>query len=455
MLELSLDDISVEEVDETNPSTYRVIARSTAELSDCPGCGSQNIRRHGSVKKEFIDSPMNGRYVVILVTRQRYKCAACGKTASALPNSLLSNRAVTERLSRQAGQACLLRTFAEVSQEFGLDEKTLRGILDDHIDHLDHDVEHQTPRTLGIRSVRLKGQMRILITNIGRETIYDILPSTSEAALREYLIALKDPEKVSTISINLNEEHRRAVSACFPSTPVAVEPSDVRRVADHCVDNVLKHLGQKLSKRQTQILQRAEQLVRIRRSDLKPSQTAQLKVFGDPARSGSSLKDIVSAYEAKEDVYEFFESRDQHEGEAKALQWLQTLKPEIAGLFSEMQNTLRNWWPEIHNWHLERPTDSLVQVTQDLANSYNARGRGYKFKIIRAKLLYDRRGPSNSHKPLLGSASRRTRSDSRPKPVLGFVTNFETTDLRSTQHDVEYGPSRKDILARLSTGVNG
>jgi len=47
----------------------------------CPGeHGEDQIQRFGSKEQLFLDLPMHGKRVALLVYRRRYRCKVCGKT---------------------------------------------------------------------------------------------------------------------------------------------------------------------------------------------------------------------------------------------------------------------------------------------------------------------------------------------------------------------------------------
>lgn len=93
-----------------------------------------------------MDTPMHGKRVLIEVDRRRFRCKACGKTHFQPISEIDSKRSATTRLIKYIEQHCLRKTFAELSRQVGVDEKTIRHIFDDYVSKLQTTVHFESKR---------------------------------------------------------------------------------------------------------------------------------------------------------------------------------------------------------------------------------------------------------------------------------------------------------------------
>lgn len=107
----------------------------------CTHCGAgkllSRIQRHGVKEQEFMDAPVRGKRVGILVRRSRFKCLDCGRTFLQPLEEMHPGHRMTNRLVAYLEEQSLARTFAAVSRDVGLDEKTVRIVFDAHVRRLD------------------------------------------------------------------------------------------------------------------------------------------------------------------------------------------------------------------------------------------------------------------------------------------------------------------------------
>src|ERR1700749_2862553 len=99
----------------------------------CVRCGVEGAKllKHGVQEQTFMDTPIHGKRVGIKVQRQRYRCADCKGTFQQLLPDMDEKRTMTRRLLDYIRQRSLERTFTEVSEDVGVNEKTVRTILHD------------------------------------------------------------------------------------------------------------------------------------------------------------------------------------------------------------------------------------------------------------------------------------------------------------------------------------
>jgi transposase len=155
------------------------------EPTACPACAS-SLYRHGSQRQVYIDTPIHGKRVMLEIDRKRYHCKVCGKTLFAPLPDMDAKRNMTERLVRLIEQRCLKETFAALSRDIEIDDKTIRHVFDDYVESKRQSVHFETPEILGIDELKIVGEYRCMLTNIEKQSVFDLLPSRRKVDLTEY-----------------------------------------------------------------------------------------------------------------------------------------------------------------------------------------------------------------------------------------------------------------------------
>jgi transposase len=122
-------------------------------------------------------TPIHGRRVGVLLERKRYKCRGCSKTFSQDCSDINDNHRATNRLVEYVENNALDRTFTSVADEIGVTEGTVRKIVGSYIEKLEEKYQFESPEILGIDEVHLNRKMRLVFTNIGENTILDLVSS--------------------------------------------------------------------------------------------------------------------------------------------------------------------------------------------------------------------------------------------------------------------------------------
>jgi transposase-like protein len=78
-----------------------------------------------------MDLPIRGKRLGVQVNRQRYRCNECQATFFEPLEDMDEKRSMTKRLIEYIEKQSLKRTFVSISEDIGLDEKTIRNIFRD------------------------------------------------------------------------------------------------------------------------------------------------------------------------------------------------------------------------------------------------------------------------------------------------------------------------------------
>lgn len=106
------------------------------------------------------DTPMHGRQVRLQFHLCRYRFQVCGGTFFEAPSWLDDRRRATRRLVEAVRRDALLYPNLVVARTYGIDDKTVKNILDDHVRELELTTQFETPTFMGIDEIHIVGKPR-------------------------------------------------------------------------------------------------------------------------------------------------------------------------------------------------------------------------------------------------------------------------------------------------------
>ena len=156
---LNLSSLSVTSVEEDG-FDYRISAKiNEYEKRQCAHCFSSSMYGHGAKTQLFMDTPIHGKRVGILLSRRRFQCGDCRKTQFEQSRDLSDDHRATVRLVKYIQERALRTTNTSVADDVGITEATVRNIVKTYIVDLEKKYQFETPRVLGLDEVHLNRRM--------------------------------------------------------------------------------------------------------------------------------------------------------------------------------------------------------------------------------------------------------------------------------------------------------
>ena len=171
---LSLPDIKTIEPPQENETDMMFKVEAVGPPERCPECGFDKLYKHSSRNQLIMDLPIRLKRVGLQLNRRRYKCRECGSTFWERLVSVDEKRSMTKRLLKSIQEQSMSKTFVEVAESVGVDEKTIRNVFKDYVALKEREYQFETPKWLGIDEIHIIRRPRLVLTNIERRTIYDI-----------------------------------------------------------------------------------------------------------------------------------------------------------------------------------------------------------------------------------------------------------------------------------------
>ncbi|WP_305910475.1 ISL3 family transposase (plasmid) [Methylomarinum sp. Ch1-1] len=351
----------------------------------CPYCLFQKLYSHDKTEQMFFDTPMQGKPLVLKIQRLRYKCRSCGKTFREPLPDIDDKRLMTARLKDYIQKRAMRDTFAVVARETGLDEKTIRHVFDDYARHMAETMPFQTPRVLGIDELKLVGNYRCILTNIEKNSVFDLLPSRKKSDVSLYFKNIKAPDTIEIVVMDMWEPYRDSVYSELPGRLVVIDKLHVVRMANEAIEKARKAIRLTLDKKDRLKLKNERFVLLKRQRDLSNEEAEKLEYWSN------LFPEIGAIYKTKEAFFDIFDQDcDSKTAKGALLAWEPNIPVESKAHFEPLITTLYNWFPEILNGFDYQVTNAYTESINRLARDIQRMGRGYSLDVVRAKMLYDK-----------------------------------------------------------------
>lgn len=373
---LNLEDTQVQSHKETQTS-YDVLVRVSTQPPVC--CLTPPVR-NGVKRVEYRDLPMHGRHVCILVDRQRYKCS-CGKTLyQPIPWASDANM-MTKRLVEYIERRGMESPFSALGRELGVDESIVRRIFRRYADKELANLKIETPEVMGIDEIHMMSGYRGVITDVKNRTLVDMLQNRNKPTVLRYLAQLPNKERVKIVNMDMWNPYRDAVREVLPNAIIIVDKFHVVRMATEAMERVRKQVRDELPKKRRLRLKDDRWILLANTEDLAAHRRMIMETWFD------EFPHLKAAYDAKEAFRSIWDSKSSDEAKQRIEEWDASLDPAIEDAFYDLRVAMRNWGKEIIAYFDHRYTNAYTEAVNGIARIVNRAGRGYSFRVLRAKMM--------------------------------------------------------------------
>ena len=121
--------------------SYLVDAECTACYWNCPKCDSNDLYDHAKREVDYTDTPLHGLPCLVRLKKRRQRCKACKHVTAYSPKHFDEDFRMTIRCAQWIEQQAIDRTFTDIAQDLGIDEKVVRAVFarysENHIKELE------------------------------------------------------------------------------------------------------------------------------------------------------------------------------------------------------------------------------------------------------------------------------------------------------------------------------
>lgn len=410
-------------------------------------CLAQQLVRNGerAHRRMINDTAHGGKPLLIMMRIRRAKCRGCGKQGieETLP-SIRPNRHMTERLYQHIAIEGLQGANTKASRRVYVSEGTVRSVLNEFIAEKLAKLEPVTPRVLGLDEKMLSRSYRAVLGNVEAGTILDLLPDR-DGSVEHYLKEVIDRSKVEVFCTDMYAPYRRLWRRYLPRSVHVVDKFHVQKKATDTLDRFRNAYMKGEDEATRKRLRKTKKLFLMRAERMPDWAHAMLR------KIEQQHPVLGKAYWAKERYFDLYRCTSVDEAVTYYSNWMDTLDPEIRGVFEPGCSILDDIYPAVFGYfELPMPsfTNAYVEGVNRVLQDLNSVGRGYSFEMIRGKLLLapalharvfrERHPGAFAYTPDIGMGSRLEDSSFLGTGIVRAYQALEQRSRRYTMVDGKY-----------------
>lgn len=392
-----------------------------------------------------MDTPLHGKRVLITLYRRRFRCKVCNKTLFDPLPAFDAKRLAKNRLIQYVEQYCLKKKFADLSREIGVDEKTIRNIFDDYVESLKKTVHYET---LGIDELKIVGQYRVMLTNIEKCSLFDMLQNRNKADLIAYFKKMPDKSNVQVLTMDMWSIYRQVAHDQFPGRMIIADHFHVVRMASVAMESVRKAIRKQLSTKERLQLKDDCFILLSRQGNLSDFGLKKLSKWDE------IYPMLVKTYETKERFHNIYSHSNKIDAMKAAKEWQSTIDSELEVYFRSTVNALDSWWAEIFNFYDRPVSNAYTESINNIAKSMNRMGRGHSFDVIKVRLLYDTESRADTRTTIRKKVRKAPDELTAMKyfSLAGGESGTLNHELVEQDQTLEYGPYIPTLVMKLQRG---
>lgn len=338
-------DVEHLEVKDVEHSAQRIVlhVQMKRRVCYCPACGAITDQVHDYRLQQVKDCPMQGKHVVWMYRKRRYRCSGCGKRFYESNYLVPKWHRITNRLAAQCvGLFSRKQSRKEIAQSLGISGSTVgRWLM-----LINYTKPPLLPRVLSIDEFKGNteyGKYQCILTSPVDKRIVDILPTRYSSQIYEYLRGFPNRKQVKYIVMDMNKDYLRIAKQLLPQATVVIDRFHVVRHCTWALEKVRTRIQKCLPREQRVYFKRSRKLLLSHMSRLSPHNKAAVE------RMLLFSRDLREAYLLKEVFYKFMASKDS----LQAKEYLREFRMHafIAQIpeFDACLTMLQNWEPYILN----------------------------------------------------------------------------------------------------------
>ena len=348
----------------------------------CPECGALSDIVHDYRVQRVKDLPIQGKWLIWLYKKRRYRCACCGKRFYE-KNYLLPK---WHRITNRTAMYCIdllreRRSQKDVAHNLGVSPSTVNRWLG----LVAYGRPTKLPEVLSIDefSGNAGGEkFHGILTDAQSKKVFDILPSRKQTEIMGYLLQYKDRSNVKYIIMDMNKMYLETMKQLFPKATIVIDKFHVSRYCTWAFENVRKRIQKNLPAYDRKYFKRSRRLLLARMAKLSDENKAAVEVML------SYSTELKNAYILKEYFYRFMESKDSSEA-SERLAWFR-VQAAVANLkeFEACLKMLKNWERYILNAFDCKYSNGYTEGINNSIKVIKRTGFGYRnFDNFRRRIM--------------------------------------------------------------------
>ena len=346
----------------------------------CPDCHGTNFTQHGVNQRKARDLSEYGKLVGLVIKGHRYRCKDCGKSWVDQYQSIESDAKMTNRMRNYIQEQALVKPFAHIKNELDVSITIVEKIFDKYVNDMESKRIIVAPRILGMDETMLNGVYRGMFVDVGHRRIIDMTEDRKLSTVRLWLSRLPHKERIECATIDMWGSYKDAINMELPDVYIIIDKFHVIKHLNEALDTIRKKYTSELSDKERRHIKGNRWLL------LKNSEELDFMAQCRLQDLLYSFPKFAKPHQIKESFREIYLSKTREDAEKAYDEWKTTISdyPEYLA-FADMVD---NWHTEIFNYFDNRYTNAITESLNRVSKEISLLGRGYNFKVLRAKILY-------------------------------------------------------------------
>jgi len=345
----------------------------------CPVCGSMSESIHAEKKRCVRHLDVWGKKTFLHFMSRRFTCEKCDKVFTERLPFIEENRRQTIAFERHVYESCSASTRKKVAKQLALNQSTVRNILNRFAKSKTKYSQNILTRVLGIDEISLKKrhkQYALIISDIGRKCILDVLPNRNKETLEKWITDLSKQQRkaIQWVSIDMWAPYYQAARKKLPHAKVVVDRFHVMKHLNARIGQIRRKLQKNTEDEAVKAAMKGSRWILVRNRENLSSK--------DEKKLQEILKlypELRTMYLLKEEFRLIFEKVNTREKAERFLRvWIQKALYTGNLFLARFVKTLNNWLPQILNYFVERVTNGFVEGLNGAIRNIIRRAFGYR-----------------------------------------------------------------------------
>lgn len=349
------------------------------DIAFCPSCMNISESIHAEKHRCIRHLDIWAKKTFLHFMSRRFKCEQCGKVFTEQLQFAEERRRQTIAFEEHIYESCSKSNRKKVAKQADLSQSTVRDIFNRIAKSKVNYSQNVLTRILGVDEISLKKrhkQFALVISDIGRKCILDVLPDRKKETLEKWISGLTEQQRkaIHWVSIDMWAPYYQAASKKLPHAKVVVDRFHIMKHLNERIGQIRKKLQRNTKDEAVKAAMKGSRWILVRnREDLSSQDEKKLQEI---------LKlypELRAMYLLKEEFRLIFEKVNTREKAKRFLQaWIQKALHTGNMFLARFVKTLNNWLPQILNYFIERVTNGFVEGLNGAIRSIIRRAFGYR-----------------------------------------------------------------------------
>lgn len=344
----------------------------------CPGCGSRNVIRRGTVNRKVYAPPFGNRRTVVFLETPRLQCHDCRCVKTRPLPKVVPGTNHTKSFARMVVDLRKMMTIQDIARYLGVSQQMVRDIdkryLKSHFSK--PKLKHLKLLAIDEISTRKGYKYVTIVMDLESGAIVFVGQGKGKKALKPFWKRLKASHaKIEAVATDMSSAYYAAVQKNLP---------DATLVFDRF--HIVKLMNEKLSQLRRDLQREAEE--KLHKHVLKGTRWLLLKSpenlnddYDERERLKQALElnqSLATAYYLKEDLRQIWEQSSSFTASRFLTDWCRRARASGIKLLQTMANTLEGFRTGILAWYSYRISTSPLEGLNNKIKTIKRQAYGYR-----------------------------------------------------------------------------